>query len=104
MAVAAWLRGHEPHDTVIGKRTDGIHKRINQVAVVVAPPQEHDVHHVVVVVVDEFDSISLRQRRAQLLVAILVDADLPDNAVRVDAEDTHLAITGHGTNAATGIT
>lgn len=97
MPVTAWLGGEQPHDAVIGKWADGVDKGIYQVAVVIAPPQEHYIDHIVVVVIDDLDTLGRSESLAQLAVGVVIGADLPHHGAGRDPQGTqHSCLAGHG--------
>ena len=49
----ARLRGEHPDDPVVGQRTDRVDERIRQIAVALAPPQQHQIDDVVGVLVEQ---------------------------------------------------
>jgi hypothetical protein len=71
---------------VVGQRAERVDEGVDQVAVTLAPPHHHDVDDVVVVLVDEVLTGALADDLAQLLVAVVVPADLLHDGVVLDAE------------------
>ncbi len=63
----------------------------NEVPVPVSPPQQDHVNHVVVILVDKLYAVYPGDRAAQLLVAIIVVADLLHHLARFDTEPLGLA-------------
>ena len=59
----ARLGGQHPHHAAVAEGDEGIHQRVDEVAVVVAPPQQDDVDDVLVVLVDERAAGTARRRR-----------------------------------------
>ena len=86
MTVASRFGREEPHDAMIGQRPDRIHERIDEIAVVLAPPDEDHVHDIVVVLIDEFDALGRHKCLAQLSVGVAVSPDLPDDGTGRDAQ------------------
>ena len=68
-----------PPEVERGQRVD---ERVDQVTVVLAPPQQDRVDDLVVVLVDELAAGERRDRGAQLVVAVLVVAELLDDLTR----------------------
>jgi len=91
VSIPACLRREQPDVPPIGQRREGVDQRVDEVAVPVAPPQQDHVDHVVIVLVDQFHAVYLCDRAAQLLVAIIVIADLLHHLARLDTEPLGLA-------------
>ena len=62
MPVPPRLRGEQPDHPRVGERVQRVDQRIHQVAVVVPPPQQHDVDDVVRVLVDHLAAGPLGDR------------------------------------------
>jgi hypothetical protein len=86
VARAAGLGHQQPDDTVLGQRTDRVHERIDQVTVVLAPPEDDDVGHLVGVLVDHLTARDVDDRVTQILVGVLVPAELLHDHARLDAQ------------------
>ena len=71
---------------MIGQRPDRIHERIDEIAVVLAPPDEDHVHDIVVVLIDEFDALGRPKRLAQLSIGVAISPDFPDDGTGRDAQ------------------
>ena len=79
--------GHEqPDDAVVGQRGDRVHQGVDEIAVVLAPPQEDDVGHLVGVLVDHLAAREVDDGVAQVLVGVLVPAELLHDHARLDAQ------------------
>jgi hypothetical protein len=83
--VAAGLGGQQPHHAVLGQRAQGVDERVDEVAVAVAPPQQHMVHHLVGVLVNEVTD-PVQQQVPEIVVHVVVVADLHDDHARLDPE------------------
>ena len=86
VTIASGLGCQQPDDAMVGKRADGINQCIDQVSIVIAPPQQDNVNDIVVVVVHELDSLGGQQAVAKASIGIVVGADLPDHVARLDRE------------------
>ena len=97
MTVATWLRREQPHHTVVSEGADGVDERVDEVAVFVSPPQEHDIDDVVVVVIHHLDALSGQEAVAQPAIGVIVDADLPDHVSGLNPEQRQacLAVGAH---------
>src|SRR6266487_1598656 len=82
----ARLRGEQPYHTVVGQRPDRVDQRVDQVTVAVPPPQQDHVDHVVGVLVGELATAPLDDGRPQLLVDVLVVAELLHHHAGLDSE------------------
>ena len=82
VAVAPGLGREQPDDAVVGEDADGVDERVDEVAVLVAPPQHHDVDDVVVVLVDQLGAGDRHDGGPQVLVAVVVVPDLLHHARR----------------------
>src|SRR5829696_10007133 len=75
VAGAAGLGREDPDDTAVGERRDRVDERVDQIAVVVAPPEQHGVHHVVGVLVEQLVAVAqFLDRGAKVVVDVLVPA------------------------------
>src|SRR3954469_23636636 len=86
MAVAPGLRRQQPDVATVRQRAERVGQSVEQITVVVAPPHQHDVDHVVVVLVDQLALGDRLDGAPQLLVAVVVVADLLHHLARLDAE------------------
>src|SRR5580692_12301026 len=91
VTLPARLRREQPDVPPVGQRREGVDQRVDEVAVAVSPPEQDHVDHVVVVLVDQLYAVYLGDRAAQLLVAIIVVADLLHHLARLDTEPLGLA-------------
>ncbi len=91
MARPARLGRQQPDVPPIGQRRQRVDERIDEVPVLVPPPQQDDVNHVVIVLADKLHAVHIADRVAQILVAIVVVADLLHHLARLDAEPLGLA-------------
>jgi hypothetical protein len=53
MASTARLGSHQPHDPMVSEWTDGVDKGVDEVAIVISPPQQHSVDDVVKILLDQ---------------------------------------------------
>ena len=53
MSIATWLWREQPNNALICQEFERINEYIDQVTIVITPPQQHDVNNVVVLKVDE---------------------------------------------------
>lgn len=72
----AGLGAEDPHDAVVRERTDCIHECIDQVTVSVAPPQQHNIDHLVGILVEGLPTDRIFYVGAQIIVGVLVPAQL----------------------------
>ena len=86
MAGPAGLGHEQPHHAVVGQRGDRVDERVDQVAVVLAPPEDDDVGHLVGVLVDHLAAAQIDDGVAQVLVGVLVPAELLHDHARLDAQ------------------
>jgi len=86
MAGFASLRCQDPDDPVFCQRGNSIHQPIHQIAVTVAPPQQHDVDNLVGILVKEFAAAGLLDVDPQVIVRVLIPAQLLDDLILVDAQ------------------
>src|SRR5690606_818799 len=86
VALAARLGRQQPDVAAAGQRDHRVRQALEEVAVIFAPPQQHDVDHVVVVLVDELVPRDGLDRFPELLVDVVVVADLLHHLARFDAE------------------
>ena len=82
----ARLGGQHPDDAVIGQRGDGVHQSVDQVAVAVAPPQQHDVDDLVRVLIEQFATTGVLDVGPDVVVGVLVPTQLLDNLLFFDAQ------------------
>jgi len=52
VALTTCLGREQPDVTAIGERGEGVDESIDKVAVAVPPPQQNDIHDIVVILVD----------------------------------------------------
>ena len=67
----------------VGQRVD---EAVDEVAVVVAPPQQHRVHDVAVVTVDHVGVDAVLDRDAKLVIGVVVPAELLDHHAGLEAQ------------------
>ncbi len=80
------LRREQPDGAApdqVGQRVD---EAVDQVAVLVAPPQQHGVHDVAVVTVDHVAVDGVLDRDPEGVVGVVVPAELLDHHAGVEAE------------------
>ena len=90
VAVAAGLRGQQPHHAVVGEGAQGIGEQFEQVTVAVAVPEQHRVDHLVGVLVDQLAD-AFGQGVTEVFVDVVVVAHLHDHHVRLEAEPVRQA-------------
>ena len=79
----------------VGQRVD---EAVDQVAVVVAPPQQHRVDDVAVVAVDHVGVDAVLDRDAQLVVGVVVPAELLDHHAGLEPQPVARAPVGRRQN------
>ena len=72
MSVTTRLGGHQPHDSVVGERTDGVDKCIHEVAIVISPPQQHSVDDVIEILFDEIATDHFLDALAKHIIDVVV--------------------------------
>ena len=82
----AGLGGDDPDHAVVGQRRDGVHQPVDEVAVAVAPPQQHDVDDLVGVLVEQLTAARLLDVGPDVVVGVLVPAQLLHNLIFLDAQ------------------
>jgi len=87
---AAGLRGEQPDHAVVGERPEHVDERVDQVAVAVAPPQQHDVDDLLGLLVDQFPT-TVDKDVAEILVDVVVIAHLHNDHARLDPEPVRQA-------------
>lgn len=78
VTVASSLRGEQPDHAVIGQGSDGINEGIDEIAIVIAEPQQHNVNDLIGVFVEQFRAGGSHDSRSQRLVAVIVIAQFLD--------------------------
>ena len=91
MARPARLGRQQPDVPPVGQRGQRVDQGVDEISVLVPPPQQDDVDHVVIVLADKLHAVHIADRVAQILVAIVVIADLLHHLARLDAEPFGLA-------------
>ena len=86
MARLARLGCQHPDHAVIGQWRDGVHQPIDQVAVVVTPPQHHDVDDFVGVLVEQLAAACLLDIGPDVVVNVIVPAQFLHNLIFLDAQ------------------
>ena len=75
-----------PDHAVVGQRRDGVHQAVDEVAVAVAPPQQHHVDDLVGVLVEQLAAARLFDVGPDVVVDVLVPAQLLHNLIFLDAQ------------------
>ena len=86
MAGLARLRGDDPDHAVVGQWRDGIHQVVDEVAVTIPPPQQHDIDDLVGVLVEQLAAARLFDVGPDVVVDVLVPAQLLHNLIFLDAQ------------------
>ncbi len=73
-------------DAFLGERGDGVHQRVDEIAVAVAPPQQHHVNHFVGVFVEQVTAALVLDIESNVVVAVLVPAQFLHNLIFLDAQ------------------
>lgn len=68
--------GEKPHATALSKGANCIDKPVNQVAIILAPPEHHDVANLVGVFIQKLVSDDVLDCFTELRVAIVIPANL----------------------------
>jgi hypothetical protein len=71
---------------VVGEGTYGVDKFINEVTVVVTPPQENDITEFVGIFIKEVGTDSVFDRFADCTIAVVIPANFLDRVTSFDAE------------------
>jgi hypothetical protein len=83
---ATGLRSQHPHHTVVRQRADRIHQRVDEIAVAVAPPQQHHVDDLVGVLVEQFRTGDILDGDTNLVIDVLVPSEFLNHMVVGDTE------------------
>jgi hypothetical protein len=86
VAVAAALGGQQPDVAVVGERADRVDKHVDEVAVALSVPEQHDVDHLVGVLVDQFFTGVRGDVVAQAFVHVVVVAGFHDDHPGLEAQ------------------
>src|ERR1700694_685358 len=82
----AGLGCDDPDHAVVGQRGNRVHQRVDQVAVAIAPPQQHDVDDFVRVLVEQLTTARLLDVSPDVVVGVFVPAHLLHNLIFFDAQ------------------
>src|SRR5699024_12425167 len=85
-AVLADTRGEQPYAAILSEGTDGINESVDQVAVLLAPPEQHDIAQLIGILIQEFPADDILDRLTDLRIAILVPSNILDALLRFDPE------------------
>jgi hypothetical protein len=75
---------------VLGQRAERVDESVDEVPVTVAPPQQHMVHDLVGVLIDEVTD-PVQQQVPEIVVNVVVVTDLHDDHARLDPEPVRQA-------------
>ncbi|EGJ77659.1 hypothetical protein STTU_4872 [Streptomyces sp. Tu6071] len=84
--VPARFRGQEQDEVTVVDQLRGVDQRVRQVAVLVAEPEDHGVDEVLVVLVHQLRAGGFFDGLAELLVDVLVVADLLDHLLGLETQ------------------
>ncbi len=84
LACPSW--GEHPDDAVIGQRRDRVHQPVDEVAVVVAPPQQHHVDDLVGVLVEQLAAARVLDIGPDVVVDVVVPAQFLHDLIFLDAQ------------------
>ena len=91
MAWPARFRRKKPDISPIGQWRECIDQSIDQVSVLVPPPQQDNVDHILILFVDQLNAVYPADRLAKLLIAVIVITDLLHHLARLNTEPLGLA-------------
>jgi len=94
MTVTPGLRRQKPYDPVIGQRPDGIDEAIDEIAVLIPPPHDHDIDDVVEVLVDHLSFDDVLDGEPQALIDIIVVAKFLNgvSGLKPEATGSHASL------------
>src|SRR6202165_5036274 len=82
----AGLGCDDPDHAVVGQRGNRVHQRVDQVAVAIAPPQQHDVDDFVRVLVEQVPTARLLDVSPDVVVGVFIPAHLLHTLIFFDAQ------------------
>jgi hypothetical protein len=85
----SWLAGFgcdHPDHAVVSQGGDGVHQAVDEIAVVITPPQQDDVDHLVGVFVEQLTAARVLDVGPDVVVGVLVPAQLLHNLIFLDAQ------------------
>ena len=82
----ARLGGDHPDHAVVGQGCDGVHQTVDEIAVVVTPPQQHDVDDLIGILVEQFAAARVFYVGPDVVVGVFVPAQLLHNLIFLDAQ------------------
>jgi hypothetical protein len=85
VANAPGFGGEQPHHAVISQWADGVYKAINKIAIVIAPPHDHNVNNVVEIFIHHFGADDGFDALAKLLIHVRVIAEFLNRMTRLKA-------------------
>jgi len=91
VAWPACLRRQQPDVPPVSQWRQSVNEGVHEIAVFVPPPQQDDIDHILVILVDELNAVYPGNRLAKLLIAVVVIADLLHHLARLNAEPLGLA-------------
>ena len=83
MTFTPGLGSHQPDDSVIGERSDGVDETVDEISVVIAPPHHHRVDDVVEVFVHQVPADDGLDTRPDDGVGVFVPVEFLDGHPRV---------------------
>src|SRR6185312_3499631 len=86
------LGSEQPDVAAVSERRERVRQGVEKVPVPVPPPQKDHVDHVVIVLVDKLGVLLAGDGFAQLLIAVVVVADLLHHLTRLDAKSLGQAL------------
>src|SRR6476620_11169989 len=93
---APHLRGQQPDRATVHQVGEGVHERVDEVAVVLAPPQQDGVDHIAVVAVDHVGIDRVLDLHADRVVDVLVPPELLDHHAVLQTEPLPGVLGGGG--------
>jgi len=88
--LAPGFRREQPHHAVVGERAEGVDQGVDKITVVVAPPQQHHVDHLVGVFIDQLTA-AVDQGVAEIFIDVIVVSHLHYDHPRFYAEPVRQA-------------
>ena len=93
--------GRKEHDkTTLGKVGESIHQRVHEVAVILAPPQNHRICDVAVVLFLQFGATEPLDGQAEVVIDVVVISELLDHLSSGKAQLCHQTLRCRGLRGA----
>lgn len=86
MPESTGLGCQQPDNPVVVEGTNRIDERIDEIPIIVSPPQHNDIDDILRILIlrNDLDPLGCFERRSYLLIAVAVDAHLPYDMTRLN--------------------